>query len=173
MKTPKFDGSTNLEQALGIKPDNNEMLDIEMLDDIDMLSDATDIVPMSDNGLLLSSTDLTEVDQEIRDDIAELYDRAVSAFDDNMDQIESMEPKYVSRAMEVSKGYLDMALDAVKLKQKQKEHADKMKIASDKAGTTQNAKTINNNIVVANRNDILRDAMNGIIDGKKVDDTKN
>ena len=150
MKQPKFNGSTNLEQALDILPVEGEIID----DD----SDDMELIPVEESDIVEQSN-LTEPDQEIRDDITELYDRAIQAFDDNDENIESLDPKYVSRAMEVNRQYLDTALSAIKLKQQQKEHADRMELELTKIKTKNSSKTgdtINNTLIVADRNEILK-----------------
>ena len=144
-KNPTFDGSTNLEKALNILPPEE--------DDV-LPSDDADLVPVDDSLPAIVSQN----DEEIMNNIRDLYDKAIAAFEDGMDQLESIEPKYVPRTMEVSKQYLDAALDAVKLKQRQKEHNDKVSLEAAKlngTGTGQNARTINN-VIVADRNDILK-----------------
>jgi len=142
-KKPTFDGSTNLEKALNILPpeENDESVSADLVQVDDSLPDI-----------------ISHPDEEIMNNIRDLHNKAVEAFEDGMDQLESIEPKYVPRTMEVSKQYLDAALDAVKLMQRQKEHNDKMALESAKLSGNagkQNANTINN-VIVADRNDILK-----------------
>lgn len=155
MKKPTLDGSSNLEQTLNILPPESDIEDAELIpmenDDLNELTTVNTNVPST----------MHEPDKEIRDDIKEVYERAIDAFDDNMEAIETMEPKFKSRAIEVSQGYLSSALEAIKIKQRTKEHADKMTLETAKVngggGTgAQTADTINNNILVADRNDILK-----------------
>lgn len=154
-KQPVFDGSTNLEQALDILPATGDIFDDEQY--VDSSTETA-----SDRELMM-----TTPDQDIQSDITELYDRAVNAFDDSMDQIESMDPKYVSRAMEVSKGYLDAALDAIKLKQQQHQHADKMQLALTKMANTKAPDAMGDDIViVGDRNKILAELMKGQLPDK-------
>lgn len=148
-KKPKFDGSTNLEAALNIKSvDSTELIDAD--DSFNPLA----IIPKSKPD---------EPDTDIADDIEELYDRAISAFDDNMDQIEAMEPKYVSRAMEVNRQYLDTALAAIALKQRTKEHASKMNIELQKLkNNTKGGATViegDEIVIIGDRNAILAELL--------------
>lgn len=182
MKTPKFDGSTNLEDALNILPPEDQ----EIFDELDdEMEDMGDLVPYDDNKDLVPAEDVDVntlpavggIDTEIKDDIQQIYDAAMDAFEDQADSILSLEPKMQPRAMEVNRMYLDTALAAVNAKQKQKEHSDKMAIQVAKMGQgglgSQSAGTINNNIFVGDRNEALKLAKEARAQKKTEKEVKN
>lgn len=97
-----------------------------------------------------------EKDNEIEDKLEEIYTLAignVSAISDEMDRVEG---KYKARIGEVTATMLNVALGAVKQKADLKAHKDKMSADSKSAGTPH---TVNQNLVVADRNEILRALM--------------
>lgn len=94
-----------------------------------------------------------EKDNEIEGKLEEIYTLAignVSAISDEMDRVEG---KYKARIGEVTATMLNVALGAVKQKADLKAHKDKLSVDRASAGTP---KTLNQNLVVADRNDILR-----------------
>lgn len=95
-----------------------------------------------------------EKDSEIEGKIEEVYSLAVEAATSLSDEIELVEGKYKARMGEVSATMLNVALGAIREKRQLKEHKDKMS-TSPKGGPH----TVNNNLVVADRNDILRALM--------------
>ena len=97
-----------------------------------------------------------EKDKEIEGKLEEIYTLAignVSAISDEMDRVEG---KYKARIGEVTATMLNVALGAVKQKADLKAHKDKMTVDSKSAGTPH---TLNQNLVVADRNEILRALM--------------
>ena len=94
-----------------------------------------------------------EKDNEIENKLEEIYTLAignVSAISDEMDRVEG---KYKARIGEVTATMLNVALGAVKQKADLKAHKDKL---SADSRTSKSPHTVNNNLVVADRNDILR-----------------
>lgn len=92
-------------------------------------------------------------DTEIETQFQEVYDAAMDAYDSQMNTSESVEGRYAARNGEVAVQFLNAALNAAKEKSNVKQHKDKLSIARGKltgAGTT------NNNLIVADRNDILK-----------------
>lgn len=110
------------------------------------------------------STDLVEhvpydnKDTEIEGQYQEIYDAAMDQFDTQSGEAELVEGKYKARNAEVAAQYLNTALAAVKGKADVKIHKDKISIDTVKAGTP---KTLNQNVIVADRNDILKTFMEG------------
>ena len=97
-----------------------------------------------------------EKDNEIEGKLEEIYTLAignVSAISDEMDRVEG---KYKARIGEVTATMLNVALGAVKQKADLKAHKDKLSL--DKA-SSKTPHTLNQNLVVADRNDILRALM--------------
>lgn len=101
---------------------------------------------------LVSSEEYDEKDIEIENQFQEVYDHAIAAFEDCASEVEIVEGKYKARMMEVANQSLNTALSAVKEKAGVKEHKDKHAIAKGKLG----GKTVNNNLIVADRNDLLK-----------------
>ena len=155
MKTPKFDGNTNLEAALDIMPVDGDVYDfVPSANELDNdIYPNNELVTVDDSDL----NGIDDIDTEIHDDIQQVYDAALDAFNTANDDVASLEPKYIARAMEVNKQYLDVALSAASLKQRQKEHADKMKIQKIKLSDDSiPPKTVNNTLIVTDRNSALK-----------------
>lgn len=94
-----------------------------------------------------------EKDIEIETQFQEVYDAAMDAFDTQMGTSDDVEGRYAARNGEVAVQFLSTALAAAKEKSNVKQHKDKQNIARGKltgVGTT------NNNLIVADRNDILK-----------------
>lgn len=98
-----------------------------------------------------------EKDCEIENKIEAVYTAAMDTAVSLSDEIELVEGKYKARMGEVSATMLNVALSAIREKRQLKEHKDKLS-TSPKGGA--GPRTVNNNIVVADRNEILRALMN-------------
>jgi len=93
-----------------------------------------------------------EKDGEIETKIEEIYTAAMANVTTMSDQLERVEGKYKARMGEVSATMLSVALGAVREKRELKQHKDKLSASQVAA-----AKTVtNNNLIVADRNEILR-----------------
>lgn len=97
-----------------------------------------------------------EKDKEVEGQFQEIYDAAMGAFEQQTLDVDSLEGKYKARAGEVAVQYLNTALEAARSKSAQKQHKDKMSIDQGKAGP----KTVNNNLFVGDRNELLRNLRN-------------
>jgi hypothetical protein len=109
-----------------------------------------------------------EEDKEITKKIDDIYDSAMEAYQNQTAYVEILEPRYAARNAEVAANYLNTALNAVSLKAKVK--GDKRKTAGGFIPFANNNTT--NNVVVADRNQLLRMIMedgksNKIIDSGK------
>jgi len=104
---------------------------------------------------LVASEEYDNKDKEIENQFQEVYDAALSAFEDQVAEAEVIEGKYKARNMEVGVQLLNTALAAAKEKSGLKQHKDKTAIAKGKLGV----KTTNNTLIIADRNDILRTMM--------------
>jgi len=129
---------TALERALDILPEPDE--------DASEIKDLTKVVDTNDDNI--------DVDTALVD----LYTRAIDAFEEQVNNASIVEPRFAARNMEVAKGLLDSAMEAIKLRQRKEEHADKIDIARNKKDGPRNQ---TNNILVADRNDVLREMMGG------------
>jgi hypothetical protein len=97
--------------------------------------------------------DYDNKDDEIEEKIEEVYTMAVGGVTAIADQMETVEGKYKARIGEVTAAMLNVALGAVREKRELKMHKDKMTLETATAGSP---RTVNNNLVVADRNEILR-----------------
>ena len=93
-----------------------------------------------------------EKDNEIDLQFEEVYVKAMSNVITLGDEIERVEGKYKSRLGEITATMLTVALNAAREKREMKQHKDKMLIQKETAGPS----TVNNNLVVTDRNEILK-----------------
>lgn len=92
-------------------------------------------------------------DNEIENQLEEIYNVAMGNVATISDEMDRVEGKYKARIGEVSATMLNVALTAVRDKAHLKMHKDKL----SPVATSGDGKTItNNNLVVADRNEILR-----------------
>lgn len=90
-----------------------------------------------------------EDDRQIDARLDTIYDAAVLAYENQSAYAEIIDPKFAARNAEVAANYLTIALAAVNSKAKAK--ADRRKSVAPSAGGS-----TTNNILVANREDILK-----------------
>lgn len=88
-------------------------------------------------------------DEEVDGQLEEIYATAMTQVATMADEIEKVEGKYKARMGEVTATILSVALGAVREKRQMKEHKDK-----NVPVTTPH--TVNNNLVITDRNEILR-----------------
>ena len=93
-----------------------------------------------------------EKDDEIETKLEEIYASAMGGVETVSDEIERVEGKYKARMGEVTAAMLNVALGAVREKRELKKHKDSLIVSAGDAGP----KTVNNNLVVADRNEIMR-----------------
>jgi hypothetical protein len=107
-------------------------------------------------------------DDEIELKLEEIYGLALGTMSMVSDEIERVEGKYKSSLAETTTQLLTVALGAVREKSLLKQHKDKLLVANNKL--TQKGLghvTTNNNLIVANRNEILK----ALADGNLFDTT--
>ena len=96
-----------------------------------------------------------EEDTVIDEKIEEVYSEAMKAYQNQTAYVEIMEPRYAARNAEVAANYLNTALNAVSLKARVKN--EKRKFSAGPGGfVPYKHGGVNNNIVVADRNQLLR-----------------
>jgi hypothetical protein len=95
-------------------------------------------------------------DDEIEEKLEEIYAVAMSNVELVADEMDRVEGKYKARVGEVTATMLNVALGAVREKSLLKQHKDKLGVTAKAAGTPQ---TLNQNLIVADRNEILRSLM--------------
>ena len=114
---------------------------------------------------LVEADEYDDKDDEIEEQIQEIYDSAMGAFETQMDEAELVEGKYKARNGEVAVQFLNAALNAAKEKSSLKQHKDKLSVSKGKLGAKVGGDT---NIIVADRNDILRNIVSGMDAGIEV-----
>lgn len=133
---------THTEVEIPIEHPLEEVFDIEP---------GTTIIPT-----VVRSTEMTvahqydEKDTEIEGQFQEIYDSALGAFEELFQETQVIEGKYKARSGEVAVQFLNAALAAAQSKSGLKQHKDKLITA------VKGPSTVNNNLIVGDRNDILR-----------------
>ncbi len=98
-----------------------------------------------------------EMDVQINEQFQEIYDTAMDAYEQQAEDSQTIDPKYRARNHEVAVQYLNTALNAAKERNATKMAKDKL---ANKAMTGGGPKTLNQNVIVADRNDILKEIFN-------------
>lgn len=99
-------------------------------------------------------------EKEIEEDFQEIADVAMDVVELLRDQIESgCEPKYLARLAEVAGQQLSVALSAVEKKAKLKEMREKL---NQLKNNNKSGSTVNNNVFIMNRNEVLEAMMKEI-----------
>jgi hypothetical protein len=108
--------------------------------------------------LVPASTEMTSIDEteekEISIQLNTVYNYALEAFEQQTANVQTIDPKFAARTAEVAAQYLTIALSAVNTRVSNRDRREKRK-GSGKI-EQQNADNIQNNIIVADRNEILR-----------------
>ena len=101
--------------------------------------------------------DYDDKDDEIDNQFQEVYDKALTAFEYQMERADStdIEPKYIARMHEVAAQYLNTALSAAKEKANLKTAKDKL-VKKNKVGGQ-----VTNNTLVVSHADLLDMIANG------------
>lgn len=99
---------------------------------------------------LSKAVEYDEKDNELEETYQEVYDKAITGYDNLTDEMEVSEPKFLARLGEVSVSYLKTALDAASMKARLKEHKDKM---SNKSSSPKNVTT--NQTIIVSREQLL------------------
>lgn len=92
-----------------------------------------------------------ETDTEIVEQFQEIYDTAMDAYEQQANDISAVPPQFRARNQEVAAQYLNTALNAAKEKASLKMSKDKNIIKQ-----TKGPQTINQNVIVADRNKLLK-----------------
>jgi len=92
-------------------------------------------------------------DLQIDGKLNEIYDNAITAFNNHAGLAENADPRFSARNGEVAAQYLKLALDSTNSKVEAKYKRNKVRIARMGAGTPN---SVQNNLVVADRNDVLK-----------------
>lgn len=103
-----------------------------------------------------------EKDVEIEDKLEEVYTLAMGNAAAIGDEMERIEGKYKARVGEVTATMLNVALGAIREKRELKMHKDKM----GPTGAATGNHTTNNNLIVADRNDLIKALADKITNSK-------
>lgn len=135
-----------------------EVLSPHPLEDALDIEPGTTIIPRVEAipTVLTPSEDYDTKDDEIETQFQEVYDAAMTAFEVTSETVMQIEPKYRARNEEVAVQYLNTALAAAREKSSLKQHKDKITVTKVKA---MKPGTVNNNLIVADRNEILKQLM--------------
>lgn len=127
----------------------------------DSLEDVFDLMPgtttkdivVVDEQPTFKPSEYDEKDGEIDEQFQEVYNKALAAFEFQMERADStdVDPKYVARMHEVAAGYLNTALAAAKEKAGLKSGKDKITAVMKKA-----ASVTNNNTVIMTHSDAIK-----------------
>ena len=88
-----------------------------------------------------------EDDIQIDNNFNEIYNAAITTFNNQMGMVEIMEPRYAARNAEVAANFLALALQA---------NAAKAKVKTDRSRSKNVPNKITNNTIVSTREEILR-----------------
>lgn len=141
------------------------VFDIQTSDEIKAEDTMHGVVPVDDDYGMATLQPNPEGHQDDAEDLAisskmdDVYDKALGAFEEQTAYIQVIEPRYAARNAEVAAQYLKIALDAVStranVKRDKKKNAQYVPFNNSGSG--------NQNVIVADRNDLLK----MINDGKK------
>jgi hypothetical protein len=135
---------SNLEKALDIAPIKEE-------DEKSLPTEAKENLPEKWKGF------------DIETSVEDVYERGMEAFEEQVNNASIVEPRYAARNMEVAKGFLDTALEAAKLVQKDRVDEAKIAIARARFNLPQVAGDLvqNKTVIIADRNEIIKALRDG------------
>jgi hypothetical protein len=107
----------------------------------------TEIVSTNDTD---TASLINEEDKAVSSQLATIYGYAIDAFEQQTQMVQEVDPRFAARNAEVAAQYLNIALNSVS--ERAKIRHSKLKLKVD--GGTPN--TVNNNLIVADRNEILK-----------------
>jgi hypothetical protein len=128
----------------------NEKEIVHPLEEVFDIEESTTIVPYTTvKTELVKFEEFDAKDAEIEEQLQDLYDMSLEAFETQQEAGETIEAKFRARNAEVAVQYLKTALEAVREKRGLKEHKDKVVLKVKGSTTT------NNNLVVADHNALM------------------
>jgi hypothetical protein len=110
---------------------------------------ALQLVPQSAEMASIDETEETEIAVQLNT----VYNYALEAFEQQTANVQTIDPKFAARTAEVAAQYLNIALSAVNTRVSNRDRREKRKGGKIE---NQNAENIQNNIIVADRNELLR-----------------
>ena len=124
---------------------------IHPLEEVFDIEEGTTVVPYKEVKTdLVKHEPFDDKDHELEEQLQDLYDMSLEAFENQQEESDTIEPKFKARNAEVAVQYLKTALEAVREKRVLKEHKDKITVKEKTSGST-----TNNNLVVADHNALM------------------
>lgn len=117
------------------------------------------LVPRKVDEVTLSDLEKEERIEDLQIDaqLDHVHNVAIEAFEHQQRMSQEVDPKFSARNSEVAAQYLKIALDAVSQRVDAKYKRQKVRIAKQDIGTPG---TVNNNVIVADRNALLKELIN-------------
>ncbi len=134
------DGSTELPYTKIATREDDEVLEGELIDDVNEHQNDTDEI------------DTKILQEEAVQQYDDIYNASLEIFNTQIELINNCDPKYASRLSEVANQFLNTALSASKLKYE----VHKNNMQSKKKVQNINNTVTNNNLITADRNEILK-----------------
>ena len=107
------------------------------LEDVFDIEENTTVVPYKEvKTELVPHETFDGKDKEIEEQLQDIYDMSLEAFENQQEESDTMEPKFRARNAEVAVQFLKTALEAVQSKSNLKQHKDK--VTKPAAGSTTN-----------------------------------
>lgn len=157
-----------LENVFDIEPNSTPVFhDLHPEMSGQMSDRATSLVDPTTGELVPRSSvpEATELDKEERiedlhidNQLESIHNNAIVAFEKSSRMAEEVDPKFAARNAEVAAQYLNIALNAVNSRVDAKFKRQKVRLARETAGSPT---TVNNNVIVADRNDLLKQIFGG------------
>jgi hypothetical protein len=113
-------------------------------------------VEASEDSDVVVTDEYDQKDVSIEGQLEEIFDSAMKQFEIQAVEVQQVEGRYRARNGEVAAIFLNTALSAVSKKADIKAHKDKLKM---KPASGNGGGTTNNNLVIADRNDLLKALM--------------
>ena len=136
-----------LEEVLEIEQNTTEVIKEKRI----IVDDNTDSNEVQSS--TIDDIEYDSKDNEIDNDLQTIINYALDAYDDMNSEMDRIEGRWKARHAEVAVNYLNTALNAVKEKASIKSTKDQLRL---KANTANSPRTLNQNLIVADRNELLR-----------------
>ena len=131
------------------KPIHHPMEDVLDIEPGTTMTEYVEAVPME----VVKPQTYDEKDGEIEDQLQEVFEAAMEQFEITREEAQVIEGKYKARNGEVAIQALNTALQAVRTKAEVKSAKDKLH--AKQSGSIEGPRTLNQNLIVADRNEIL------------------
>lgn len=126
-------------------------------DTLDIQQNTTQIDVVERQSQLSHHVEYDKKDGEIEQQLQEVYDLALEGYEQQTINSNTVEGKYKARVGEVAAEFLNTALGAIREKNLQKKYKDKHILDANKVNAIKDKNQItNNNLIISNRNEILK-----------------